>query len=85
MGCYGINGKGKGLKSFFFYFVCGWFSAFGVGEGEGGDGGLAHSEKTHCRAFGSLFDRVAWDKEQWIELIRFTLFAQGRKQEFRAL
>lgn len=45
-----------------------------------GNGGLAHSEKTHCRAFGSLFDRVAWDTEQWIELIRFTIFAQRRRE-----
>lgn len=72
---------GQGIKELFFFFrffLCGWFSAFG---GEGGmGGGLAHSEKTHCRAFGSLFDRVAWETEQWIELIRFTIFAQRRKE-----
>lgn len=72
---------GQGIKELFFFFrffLCGWFSAFG---GKGGwGGGLAHSEKTHCRAFGSLFDRVAWETEQWIELIRFTIFAQRRKE-----
>lgn len=78
MGCYGINGEGKGLKSFFFSFVSVWV-LFRI-WGERRNGGLAHSENTHCRAFGSLFDRVAWDTEQWIELIRFTIFAQRRRE-----
>ncbi len=81
MGCYGINGEGKGLKSFFFSFVFFCVGGFPHLGGKGGwGGGLAHSEKTHCRAFGSLFDRVAWETEQWIELIRFTIFAQRRKE-----
>lgn len=80
MGCYGINGEGKGLKSFSFSFVFFCVGGFPHLGGKGGWGGLARSEKTHCRAFGSLFDRVAWETEQWIELIRFTIFAQRRKE-----
>lgn len=34
-GYYGINGEGKGLKSIFVFFFCGWFPASG-GKGDGG-------------------------------------------------
>lgn len=78
---------GQGIKEFFIlsFFFSVWV-VFRIWGGRG-NGGLADSEKTHCRAFGSLFDRVAWDTEQWIELIGFTTFAQreGREKEFRTL